>query len=327
MNKELERLIYISKNYQEIPKTAALISELDKKFKNKRNLETDSFLADIFRKYEEYELAEYYSRRTLVNLDKYSIDKNRGLKLYEKKITGSIFSYSLFGVKKEYYIPLVESINNIKMFLPEYKIVVYIDETVNKNFVNFLNDNLIEIKEEKKSIDLEGTFWRFNAIDDYKNYWIHFRDSDSIITKREIKIIKYLEKYQYDYLIRDSISHCHPMLAGLFGISSKPNESVRELIFEYQNKRIRGADQFFLAEYFWSWYKINAIHLNRFHFNLFNNQRTINPDKIDQLKDQRLHMGSKIADKMDINYWLNLRFNYLILNNKNILKKISTELK
>ncbi len=323
MKTELDKLIYLSRNYRSIKNKEKLVNELHEKYKNKSSLEIDSFLADIFRKFEEYEKSEIYSRRTLHNIDKYSLKKNKSLNLYRTIIKSKIFSYSLFGKKLEYYLPLVESLNNIQKFLPNYTVVVYVDSSVDNDFIYFMEKNRISIKYQNDSINLSGTLWRFKAIDDYNDSWINFRDADSIITKREILILKYLEECKkYDYIIRDSISHCHPMLAGLFGMGSKPKQNITELIENYQNKDIRGADQFFLSEYFWQWYKYKAVHLNRFYKYEFKNTNIKDPDEINKLSDQRLHIGSKIASNIDLKVWLNLRYQQIELKDKFMIQKI-----
>ena len=112
------------------------------------------------------------------------------------------------------------------------------------------------------------------------------------------------------------------MLAGLFGMASKPEENISDLIEKYDNKDIRGADQFFLSQYFWKWYKKNALHLNRYYKNEFNDTNIKDPDEIDKLSDLRLHIGSKIASNIELKLWLRIRFQNIELKDKLLIPKI-----
>jgi len=250
------------------------------------------------------------------------------LELNTKDTNKEYFVYSLWGNSSMYLIPMIENINQINKFCSDAKIIVYYDESLPGKYIEFLEKNDVILIKEPKTLRLTGTFWRFYAIDDIEDGWLHFRDADSIITRRELILMNEIKKINKDYLIRDSQRHAWLILAGLFGIKSRPKTKIiRELIQSYPNKEIRTYDQRFLRDYFWHWFKRNAVHADSYYENLIPGCHYINPNKINPIQHQALHIGSKITlGGGNVKNWLPNRYDALNLKYKEELQNLVNEM-
>jgi hypothetical protein len=290
------------------------------------NITINTFLLDELYSNNLIEQALLFGRKTINQLDEIFIKANTGIEFINKNIIKKeVFAYSLFGRKAEYFIPLIESISQLNKFLPEAKVVVYYDETVPEHFIELLLINKVILIKKEKNIGLSGTFWRFEAVDDFPNDRIHIRDSDSIITRREISLLKLIiENNIKDYIIRDNPKHAYPILGGMWGISSIPKQPMKALLKRFPNKIERTNDQLFLGYFLWKWFKLNSIQIDRFYYLNFKKSKYFNPKNIEDILDERLHIGAKLGAALSLNDWLDKRIKLLkIETNEKIIKKLS----
>lgn len=174
------------------------------------------------------------------------------LKLNKWSNAGLVLSYSLFGKDASYVFPLLDSIGVAKYALNNPIIVVYHDNSIDIEVVELLKANSVELKLKKESVGLSGTFWRFEAIQDYPNKVIFFRDSDSLLTEREVKIIRSFSESEHSLCcIRDNHRHTHLILAGMFGIKANIDDIESTMPPEVMRSE-RLADQVYLAHSLWA---------------------------------------------------------------------------
>ena len=132
------------------------------------------------------------------------------------------WSYSLYGKDLNYYKPLLSNI----LIAKEKGIKVYISVLESeyhfiKSFFSDLSQDIIFIKYDDNYRTREKLL-RYLSISLIECDIIHFKDSDSLITERELHYMKYWESSSYDYLIiRDHPLHYSKILAGLFSIKKK----------------------------------------------------------------------------------------------------------
>lgn len=139
------------------------------------------------------------------------------------------WSYSLYGKDLNYYKPLLSNIriakaNGIKVYISviesEYRFI--------KSFFSEVYNHIIFIKYGDNYKNKEKLL-RYLSISQIECDIIHFKDSDSLITERELSYMKYWESSTYDYLIiRDHPLHYSKILAGLFSIKKNKSKWIYE---------------------------------------------------------------------------------------------------
>lgn len=136
-----------------------------------------------------------------------------------------VWSYSIYGSDKfRYYQPMLENITIAK----ELGITVLIF-TIKDNLVeitdyfdNYIDDIIIKVIDTDFLVKFPK-FMRFIASEVIQSDYYFFKDSDSVVTKKEIEIMNdFITSSKYDYMIiRDHPHHVSPILAGMFGMKAK----------------------------------------------------------------------------------------------------------
>ena len=128
-----------------------------------------------------------------------------------------IFSFSLTGNKPRYTRGINLNCKALEHLLPnKHQVFLHIDDTVSVEIPN--NWHVVRHATNKTN---ECMFWRFETVDCAvvdSNKIVHVRDIDSVITQREIELLKSLDKKVY--CIRDHQWHIdmpYPVLGGLWG--------------------------------------------------------------------------------------------------------------
>ena len=163
-------------------------------------------------------------------------------------------SFSLWGDKPIYNVGAIKNAELSKTIYPEWKMVVYYDNTVPNETINLLNElDVLTIDVTKKNI--YGMFWRFFAVDLPDSEYAIFRDLDSRITLREkMAVDEWIESGKSLHVMRDHPAHRIPygnnslgILAGMWGIKSKIIP-IKEMIYRFvEGKNLEyGSDQTFL---------------------------------------------------------------------------------
>lgn len=204
--------------------------------------------------------------------------------MHKKRIS---ISYTLYGNNYNYYEPLVMQYDLFSDFFvetlgPEYEfeIVVFTDDNVDRDYFNGLLIRFITVKEEKILEEVPAKMWRFYNVFFSEAEFYLFRDSDSIISERELKFLKIWFESKYDAnIIRDSRLHLYPVMAGIFSIKGKYIEVLKEVLIGSPceiNNRKHFYDQIFLAEVVYPQISANLLVFS--NFLVFKNEIFIRTD-------------------------------------------------
>jgi hypothetical protein len=100
-----------------------------------------------------------------------------------------------------------------------------------------------------------GPTWRFLAWDDPQAHRILFRDTDSIISRREAGAVdEWIASGKRFHMMRDNPSHTELLLAGLWGVvggSLPPLKQLMQRFLSVPLESVHFADQYFLRQYVW----------------------------------------------------------------------------
>jgi len=163
-------------------------------------------------------------------------------------------SYSLWGDNPLYNIGSIRNSEQIKTFYPEWKMILYYDDSVPKETIVELEKNNV-ICNNVSYLGLYGMFWRFLASDLEDAEYVCFRDCDSRLSERESVAVKeWIDSKKILHVMRDHPAHGIPygnnqlgVLGGMWGIKAK-QVPMTDMVLKF-NKDIKlgyGSDQTFL---------------------------------------------------------------------------------
>lgn len=156
----------------------------------------------------------------------------------------AVWSYSIYGENVDcYYSPVLVNIriarkNNAKIVISttdEY------EEKVRNFFRDFL-DEIIIITYRKVTVCNHPKVLRFIVSERVQSKFYFFKDSDSIVTQVETEIMEHwMANCNSEVLIvRDHPLHVAPIMAGMFGVSSKVAKYLaNSTLYEFDSKRPR----------------------------------------------------------------------------------------
>ena len=163
-------------------------------------------------------------------------------------------SFSLWGDKPIYNVGAIRNSELIKFIYPNWRMILYYDNSVPKETIEKLIENDVECI-DVSDLNIYGMFWRFFACDIEDSEYVCFRDCDSRISFREYFAVKeWVESGKTLHVMRDHPAHGVPygndemgILGGMWGIKSK-KVSMKDLIMDYtMGKTLTyGSDQAFL---------------------------------------------------------------------------------
>ena len=133
-----------------------------------------------------------------------------------------VLNYSIFGSDNRYFLPLIFNIDNANTQLgDEHKFVIH-HGGIPPHWLKILTsygDRVVLVAHD--DCDFPNTYkmmWRYQIIEESFETCHLFRDSDSLITSREVEAINHWRTSQFNFLIiRDHPLHVMPILGGLFG--------------------------------------------------------------------------------------------------------------
>ncbi len=162
-------------------------------------------------------------------------------------------SFSLWGDNPLYNVGAIRNSELIKEIYPEWKMMLYYDNSVPKETLNELEKNDV-ILVNSNEIPY-GCFWRFFTSDIEDCDYVGFRDCDSRISYREyLATQEWIKSGKTLHVMRDHPAHRIPygannlgILAGMWGIKGNVI-NMKDLINQYViDKTDRyGIDQNFL---------------------------------------------------------------------------------
>ena len=196
-----------------------------------------------------------------------------------------IFSFSLYGDNRKYSEPLFINMNVIKSNFSNFEIYIYYDSSVPSRVVNELKKggaNVLEMN-TKYNTAAEKMSWRYGPILNNLSECCIIRDSDSVISVREVGLIKDWLNSSYNFhIIRDHPLHNMPIMGGLFAIKrpifDKFQEQFKSKFNKYTTLEYNG-DQLFLAHEIYPLVVADSlIQTSCFSF-MFEKVQHINKDK------------------------------------------------
>ncbi|KIO54184.1 hypothetical protein IW18_04075 [Flavobacterium hibernum] len=162
----------------------------------------------------------------------------------------------------------------------EFNMVVYIDNSVDLSYFKDLPIQFIINADHVLLSDVPPKMWRFYNIFFTKADVYLFRDSDSVISKRELSLLKIWFDSEYDYnVIRDTRLHLYPIMAGTFSVKQSGIELMKNVLSENPclvKNRKHFYDQIYLAEILYP--KIISNLLVFSNFLVFENEHYIKTD-------------------------------------------------
>ena len=136
-------------------------------------------------------------------------------------------SFSLWGDQPIYNVGAIRNAELIKTIYPDWKMIVYYDNTVPNETIEKLKDLGVVVK-DMTGTDIYGMFWRFFAHDESDCQYVVFRDADARVTKREkLAVDEWINSGKSLHVMRDHPAHRIPygnsglgILGGMWGIKS-----------------------------------------------------------------------------------------------------------
>lgn len=168
-----------------------------------------------------------------------------------------IISISVWGDDKRYSYGALKQYELIKQFFPEFTLRLYVDQL--DKFKDFPKD--IELIQAGHT-NTYGMFWRFLPLFESEDNIVLVRDSDSRISKREVRAVReWLDSDKSLHSIRDHIGHLEfPLMGGLFAFKGKLDSSIKDEMknFMHYNQKYL-SDQIFLRDHVFPVYENDVV--------------------------------------------------------------------
>lgn len=136
-------------------------------------------------------------------------------------------SFSLWGDKPIYNVGAIKNSELVKEFYPDWKMIVFHDQSVPSQTIESLRKNNVETREISNTT--YGMFWRFFALELPDCEYAIFRDADSRISLREsLAVNEWLRSEKTLHVMRDHPFHRIPagtnqlsILGGMWGLKNR----------------------------------------------------------------------------------------------------------
>lgn len=179
----------------------------------------------------------------------------------------NVVAYSLWGELPIYWKGAIRNIELVKKYFPTWVCRFYIDKTCNKELIDTLIGENVEIILIDSKDSFDGMFWRFYAAADPEVNIFLSRDTDSRIGDREVAAISEWLKSDKDFhIMRDHIYHTVPILGGMWGCRNGiiRNLDIISKINSWTHFSTKGCDQDFLGTVIYPSIKGRAMEHSEF---------------------------------------------------------------
>ena len=192
-----------------------------------------------------------------------------------------VFSFCLFGPPNPRYypVPILQNIDLIGTYFPDWKVYLYTAPDVDPEFVSqvAMYSNVVVLPTGK--LGNINMMERFFAIDDENVEIMMVRDADSHVHWKDRWAIRdFLSKPEFlVHTIRDNVEHTAKLMGGLWGMRKIPGFTVRkqyELFTQNPIDRGYGLDQSFLTTYIYP-YILNVLLVHVSGEFVFQNEHSI----------------------------------------------------
>jgi hypothetical protein len=162
----------------------------------------------------------------------------------------NIISFSLWGDHPMYWKGALENIKLSKDLYPGWICRFYIDKNSNKDLIESIKGDNVEVILVDSKDSFHGMFWRFWASEDKDVDIFISRDCDSRISEREaLAVNEWLESGKDFHIMRDHPYHTVPILGGMWGSRNGLMCKIKlsKLIENWNQYSTKGIDQDFLG--------------------------------------------------------------------------------
>jgi hypothetical protein len=185
-------------------------------------------------------------------------------------------SFSLWGDNPIYTIGAIKNAELWKIIYPDWKMIVYYDDTVPEDIILKLDE--LGVETIKNDTEIYGCFWRFLISDRDDCEYAVFRDCDSRISIREkMAVDEWINSKKTIHVMRDHPAHATPfgtnglgVLAGMWGIKGNVIP-FKEMILKFLIGKTNyyGIDQTFLKTIYLTFENDKISHDEFFEKNPF----------------------------------------------------------
>jgi hypothetical protein len=186
-------------------------------------------------------------------------------------------SFSLWGDKPIYNVGVIKNAELMKVVYPNWKMIVFYDNTVPKETIDKLIEMDVVVK-DMSNTSVYGMFWRFYALEQPDCEYAIFRDADSRISIREkLAVDEWIKSGKSLHVMRDHPYHRIPagnnelgILGGMWGIKNGVIPIVNMIReFGKSTEHQYGNDQSFLKIVYHTLYRDRYTHDEFFELNPF----------------------------------------------------------
>ena len=162
-----------------------------------------------------------------------------------------IIAFSLFGEAPMYWKGALLNIELAKQYYPDWICRFYIDKNSKKELINSIKgDNVEIIIVDNTKGKYYLTLCRYFSTEDSDVQMFIARDADSRITEREANAVnEWVNSDKWFHLMRDSISHSVPILAGMMGVKNPHLKGLKSFIENINDFSGKFTDQIFLNNF------------------------------------------------------------------------------
>lgn len=186
-------------------------------------------------------------------------------------------SFSLWGDRPIYNVGILKNAELAKVVYPNWKMIVFYDNTVPKETIDKLIEMGVVVK-DMSNTGIYGMFWRFYALQQPDCEYAIFRDADSRISIRErLAVDEWINSGKTLHVMRDHPYHRIPagnnqlgILGGMWGIKNGVIPVIDMMgSFDKLTQHQYGNDQLFLKVVYNVLYHDRYTHDEFFEINPF----------------------------------------------------------
>lgn len=196
----------------------------------------------------------------------------------------NIVAYSLWGNHPMYWVGALRNIELASKYFPGWICRFYIDDSSDKELIDTIKGENVEVILVKSKDSFHGMFWRFWAVEEPDVDIYLSRDCDSRFSDREFTAIQeWLESDKDFHIMRDHPYHTVPILGGMWGCRNGilRNVNFSQTIEKWNQFHRKGIDQDFLAQVIYPFVKDKSLEHSEFNLRFGQEIRPFPTKRID----------------------------------------------
>ncbi len=196
----------------------------------------------------------------------------------------NIVAYSLWGNHPMYWVGALRNIELASKYFPGWICRFYIDDSSDKELIDTIKGENVEVILVKSKDSFHGMFWRFWAVEEPDVDIYLSRDCDSRFSDREFTAIQeWLESDKDFHIMRDHPYHTVPILGGMWGCRNGilRNVNFSQTIEKWNQFHRKGIDQDFLAQVIYPFVKNKSLEHSEFNLRFGQEIRPFPTKRID----------------------------------------------